>query len=97
MGADVNIPLHNGRTALMTAAGVGDVDMVRTLLAAGAKIDWQKSGGNTALMYAVSKHRGAAAQALLDAGADRGMKDDEGMDAGDYARSFAPELRSLFS
>lgn len=97
MGAGVNIPLHNGRTALMTAAGVGDVDMVRTLLAAGAKIDWQKSGGNTALMYAVSKRRGAAVQALLEAGADRGMKDDEGMDAGDYARSFAPELRSMFS
>lgn len=97
MGANVNIPLHNGRTALMTAAGVGDVEMVRDLVEAGAKINWRKSGGNTALMYAVSKHQKDAAKALLGAGADRYMKDNEGMDAKDYAKSFAPELVSLFS
>ena len=96
MGADVNIPLHNGRTALMTAVGLGDVEMTRTLLNAGAKINWVKSGGNTALMYAISKNQSETARMLLDAGADQAMKDDEDMDAMAYARSFAPNLVRLF-
>ena len=67
---------ESGMTPLMQAAGRGDVEAVRALLAAGAQVDAVDARGFTALFHACyngDEDRGypGAVQALLDAGADK--------------------------
>ena len=54
----------------MTAAGEGDVALVRQLLDAGLAVDERDSGGVTALLAAVRDDRRAVAVLLLERGAD---------------------------
>ena len=96
IGADVNVALHNGRTSLMTAAGVGNIELISRLIGAGANIDWRRDNGGTALMYAAAKGQEQAARFLMDNGADRSMKDNDGWTVVDYARRFAPSLIRYF-
>lgn len=63
-------PSSDGKTELMQAAGDGDLDRARELLAAGAAVDDRNANGGTALMYAVSAGELPMARLLLDAGAD---------------------------
>lgn len=61
------------RTALTTAARAGHVDVVATLLDAGAPVDRVVSGDATALIAALRKNHVDVAQLLLDHGANVGL------------------------
>jgi uncharacterized protein len=60
-------PLHS-------AAATGQVECLRLLLAAGADVNARQAGGFTALDAAVQSGDEEMAQALLDAGAERGTR-----------------------
>ena len=87
-------------TALMWAAGHPDLTPVeravattKLLLARGAAIDATDDRGRSALMIAASLNRFETARALLDAGADRKLRDKGGATAADLATT--PEMRAL--
>jgi ankyrin repeat protein len=63
-------PSADGKTALMQAAGDGELERVAELLEAGAAVDERNANGGTALMYAVSYNRLEAVELLLERGAD---------------------------
>ncbi|MGO8797876.1 MAG: ankyrin repeat domain-containing protein [Roseiarcus sp.] len=92
-GVDPNRRYHADLTALMWAAGhpdnVSDADALQTvklLLSRGATIDFVDDRGMSALMIAASLDHAAIARALLEAGADRGLRDKNGKSAADLAR-----------
>lgn len=84
-GADPNCSLYNGRTPLITAAGCGDVSVIRHLLSRRVAIDQQMNNGATALMYAMAKRQMSAARCLISMGASSSLKDNDGWSALDYA------------
>jgi ankyrin repeat protein len=59
-----------GQTALMWAAAENNVDVVNTLVEAGADINARSRGGFTPLLFAVRAGSKASVNALLDRGAD---------------------------
>lgn len=70
-GADPNMAIMSGETPLMAAAGRGNLDTVRALLSGGAKPNAQESmGGQSALMWALSKRQVAVVDELVKHGAD---------------------------
>lgn len=74
-GADCNSKNGEGATALMLAAGVGNLEMVKMLLEAGADVDATDARGWTALMKSLfnyEQNRGFpdVLEVLIDAGAD---------------------------
>lgn len=84
-GADPNIKMVNGRTALMTAAGNGNYAIVRWL-ATLCDVNVQANNGSTALMYAVARNHDACCVYLISAGANPNLKDSDGWTIWDYAR-----------
>lgn len=58
------------RTALMTAASNGKVDILRYLLTAGSPVDARTSSGDTAFSCALDGNHIECAQILMEAGAD---------------------------
>ena len=62
---------------LITAASIGDLDLVNRLLAAGASLHAADERGRSALRSAVYNRRGDVARALIMAGADVNQKDGE--------------------
>lgn len=67
--ADPNVSRENGETPLMIAARMGRVDMMKRLLASGARLDArEKKFGQTALMWAAGHPEAVAL--LLERGAD---------------------------
>jgi ankyrin repeat protein len=84
-GAAVNLP---GWTPLHYAAAGGDIDIAGLLLTHGAKIDApspRPSGSYTPLMMAAREGRDDAALFLLKRGADRRLKNGEGLTAAQIA------------
>lgn len=87
-------------TALMSLAinreteggGAAD-DMVRTLIAHGAKLDAQDSKGNTALHWAARAGNGPALRSLLSSGADRCIQNAKGLYPRDVVK--APDGQGL--
>jgi len=80
-GAAVNQP---GWTALHYAAASGDEDIVRLLIARGAKVDAvspKASGAYTPMMMAAREGHDGAALVLIAHGADRMRKNTEGLTA----------------
>jgi ankyrin repeat protein len=78
-------------SALITAAQLGQVEIVRALIEAKADIDHPNARGWTALTTAVVAGTGgkdhlAIVEALVKAGADGDIKDRAGLKAIDYAR-----------
>ena len=78
-------------TALISAAHLGHIEIVRALIAAGAPLDHVNRRGWTALIEAVVLGNGGAnhlatVKALLDAGANADIKDRHGYTALHYAR-----------
>ncbi len=84
-GADVNLPAANGRTPLITAAGVGAYSTLWNLLVHGANPNWQIGTGETALMYAQAKKQDSCSIYLLLHGANPTLTDDDGKTVLDYA------------
>jgi uncharacterized protein len=71
----------------MLASYRGNAAEVRSLLAAGARLDVQDGNGNTALMLAAQYGRSDNVQLLLDAGADVHLKNSHGRTALIHAAS----------
>jgi ankyrin repeat protein len=70
-GADVNAAQGDGMTALHWAASHGDVDLVRMLVYAGARLEAATRNGNyTPLHFAARAGSPAVVKSLLDAGAN---------------------------
>ena len=87
-------------TALMWAAGHPDltrtelaVATTKLLLSRGADMDTTDDRGRSALMIAAALNRFETARVLLDAGADRKLRDKGGATAADLATT--PEMRAL--
>jgi peptidoglycan/LPS O-acetylase OafA/YrhL len=74
-----------GITPLNLAALVGDAEMVRLLLAAGADVNQRNTDGSTPLHGAAFLGRDEAARVLLEAGADPNLVNDTGSSALDSA------------
>jgi len=68
-------------SALMQAAKEGNVEKVKSLLAAGIPTDSRDTSGGTALMRASVEGRLEVVKLLLDKGADVNAKDNEGLTA----------------
>ena len=86
-----NIISQYDGTALIAAAHLGHVEIVRTLIAAGAPLDHVNNLGWTALIEAIvlgngSKNHVDTVEALVKAGADVDIKDRHGSTALDHAR-----------
>jgi uncharacterized protein len=81
-GLDANyMPLpSNKRTLLFMAAQRDSLPAVKTLLAAGAEIDWREESGQTVLMQSMFRCDYATARFLIDNGAEPTIKDNDGHD-----------------
>jgi ankyrin repeat protein len=85
-GADANIADRKGTTPLHTAAQAGALDLVRKLLAKGARVNVRTetssaglpSGEQTPLLLAARNNRVEVMRALIDAGADTKVKGQDG-------------------
>ena len=85
----MNVQDTKGRTALIMAQDSGRLELVRTLLAGGAKVNAQMQDGTTALMRSARSNRAEVVAALLEAGADQGLTDEAGHNALWHARESA--------
>jgi ankyrin repeat protein len=81
-GADVNKP---GWAPLHYAATKGHLSMIELLLENDAYIDAESPNKSTPLMMAAMYGTGAAVKALLVAGADPELKNEQGLSAIDFA------------
>ncbi len=93
-GADPNAVATNGSklAVLNSAAASNNVEVVKTLLRAGANPDAQQHGGFTALHAAAQHNNVEMIQALLDAGADASLRTDDGKTAADMAGAGVAKL-----
>ncbi len=88
-GADVNrISADRGSSALMEAAALGDIDMVKELLEHGANPDLISKNGQTALMLSIGEGKLEVAKLLIQHRADLSIVDALGMSARKYAELF---------
>lgn len=101
-GVDPNQRYRAELTALMWAAGHADnasreagLRTVKLLLARGAKADWVDDRGRSALMIAAELGHDEIVRALIDAGANRELKDKQGKGAADLAVS--AEIKQLLA
>lgn len=85
-GADLNTVSGDGRWPLLAAAERNDVEAIRWLVGAGARIDLTSTGA-TALHAAVGADAREAAAFLLEAGADPNAPDVDGCTPLFFARS----------
>jgi ankyrin repeat protein len=70
-GVDVNVPDENGIPLLLSAAERGEVEIVKGLITAGAKIDVRdQEYGTTALIEAAMEGHAEIVRLLIQAGAD---------------------------
>ena len=89
-GADVNAPQGDGMTALHWAAEQDDLEMVSTLLFAGANtISTTRNGGYTALHLAARAGNADVMAALIDAGANVNARSCSGATALHFAAGSA--------
>ena len=87
LGVDVNIPDHDGDTALLMISQNGNIEIVRLLLEAGADPNIHKTPPiQTPLMAASAQGHIEIVRMLLDAGAKVETLDEDGWSAILYAR-----------
>jgi ankyrin repeat protein len=96
-GAAVQGPGQGGPTArawtplhYAVSADV-DLDVANWLLQRGAVVDALSPNGSTPLMMAARYGRETAARRLVDAGAQRALRNDRGLQASDFARTAGRE------
>ena len=81
-GASINAESGGGNTALMEAAHKGITSVVELLIEKGADLNTQNKYGETALIVACMKGgEPLVVKALLKAGADKTLKDVDGLNA----------------
>jgi ankyrin repeat protein len=97
-GANPRTADNGGWTALHFAARQHNAALVRALLAHGALLDAQDAHGNTPLFRAVFNAAGRAevVQLLVEAGADKELKNRAGTSAGDLARRIGGPIAAFF-
>ncbi|MFM2418396.1 MAG: hypothetical protein RL385_3119 [Pseudomonadota bacterium] len=83
----LDVIIDNATTPLMRVARLGDLALVRELLALGAKLELRNGDGNTALWLACFSNDLAVVQALVDAGANLDNQNDNGATCLMYAAS----------
>lgn len=79
--SDVSYKDRFGRTPLLLAAIIGDVEKAKLLHAAGANLEERARGGDTALMHCVASDNIEMLQWLVEHGADIEAVDDSGSSA----------------
>lgn len=84
-GADPNVVGTDWRAPLHHAVVLGRLDMVRALVRAGARVDWQDADKVTSLILAAHGNYPEIAEYLILAGADPLVTDRWGRRALDYA------------
>lgn len=82
------IASDRGSTPVAEAVGVGNQEVLETLIARGADIRTPNATGQSPLMIAIGRKDEASALLLLDAGAEATGKDALGMSAHSYAKLF---------
>ena len=75
-GADPNANVEGGMTALMYAAEIGDITMLKLLVLNGADIELSPIENTTPLLAAVLNHQFEATQFLLEKGANLDHQDE---------------------
>ena len=83
-GADANVHNINLETALMYAAGNGNVNIMIMLLNKGARLEDEDSSGSTALLWAAVGLSADALQLLIERGANVNAQDVDGFSAIDW-------------
>ncbi|HOT61867.1 MAG TPA: ankyrin repeat domain-containing protein [Treponemataceae bacterium] len=84
-GAKGDARAIDGTTALMMASYFGNAALVARLVSVGASVNAADDQGKTALMYACEQNQDdSAIRALIEAGADLSLRDEEGALARDY-------------
>ncbi|MDF3035615.1 MAG: ankyrin repeat-containing protein [Paucimonas sp.] len=86
-GADPEIRNDLGQTPIAGAAYKGDIDIVRLLLEHGADVEGASPDGKTALMLAAMFNRVEIVELLLAHGANPHVRDANGIDPLDAART----------
>lgn len=97
-GADPNLGDEYG-TPLLSAAGDGNLPVVRMLIEAGALPDPAHDTGITPLASAVYRGRAKVVECLLRHGADPRLKDADGrsvLEAAKFARQRGPEYQPIY-
>lgn len=86
-GADPNQETAMGSYPLIDASDLGDIDVIGSLIDAGANVNLQSSAGDTALITAawVARPSEAVVRKLLDSGAIVTITNNEGKRAADIA------------
>ena len=92
-GADVNVAagdvinweIRKGDTALILAAGSGNINIITKLIEYGANIAANSESGSNALMRASMNGHAQMVSRLLELGLDKNAKDNAGYTALDYA------------
>src|SRR5262249_5183426 len=93
---DANVAGADGTTAIMYAASNNDLDLVRALIKAGAKVNLKNQFGTSAMTEAATIGSAQVIDALLKAGADANTKNPEGETAlMEVARSGKVEAATL--
>ena len=84
-GASTNVKNEQGQTALMMAARMGDIHEAITLLKCGALLDVQDKLGRTALFHAAEGGGKEMVHFLLEAGADKLIENNAGLNPAQQA------------
>ena len=93
--ADVQAPLPDGTTALHWAAHWDEVELARQLIAAGARPDTTDDFGVSPLWLACQNASPRLVGVLLEAGADRSVRDKEGRTPAYWCQSGDAETKEI--
>lgn len=87
-GADVQTETNLGNATLLIDAAreQGSAEMLSALVELGSEVNASDAGGSTALMYAAMRLRPDLTRLLLKAGANKNVRNQQGLTALDYAQ-----------